>query len=144
MSSQDDILAVRRLLDEGFGAGDLTVVDDYVVTDFVEHQNGVQGFGPEAVKAIIRGLHDSLTDLRLEIEAIVAVDDDVWARSRARGVNTRPFMGRPPTGKEIEIDVIDIIRFRDGKMVEHWGVADRLGLIQQLGLMPPARQRPSA
>jgi predicted ester cyclase len=96
------------------------------------------------VKAIIRGLHESLTEMGLEIEAIVAVGDDVWVRSRARGVNTRPFMGRPPTGKRIEIDVIDVIRFRSGRMTEHWGVADRLGMIQQLGLMPSARERPAA
>jgi hypothetical protein len=38
---------------------------------------------------------------------------------------------------------IDVIRFRDGKMVEHWGVADRLGMIQQLGLLPLPAMKPT-
>jgi predicted ester cyclase len=45
-------------------------------------------------------------------------------------------MGHPPTGRQLEIDVIDICRFRDGRMVEHWGVPDQLGMMQQMGLLP--------
>jgi predicted ester cyclase len=144
MSAQDDLLATRRLLEQGFGGGDTSVVAALVAPDFVERQNGAQGFGPEAVKAIIRGLHDSLTDMHFEIEDVVAVGDDVWVRSRVLGVSTRPIMGSPPTGKSVEIDVIDVIRCRDGKMVEHWGVADRLGMLQQLGLTPQRGERPAA
>jgi predicted ester cyclase len=47
-------------------------------------------------------------------------------------------MGFPPTGKSFETDVMDVARFEDGKIVEHWGVPDQLGLLIQLGLM----QRP--
>jgi predicted ester cyclase len=49
-------------------------------------------------------------------------------------------MGNPPTGKPVEIDVIDIVRFEDGKVVEHWGIADQMGLMLQLGLIP-SRER---
>ena len=136
MSSQDNLHAVRRLLIEGFGGGDLKVVDELVAADFEEHQNGSQGHGPEAVKRIISGLHASLSDLRLDIQSMVTDGDTVWTRIRATAVNTKPIMGRPATGKPAEIDIIDVIRFRDGKMVEHWGVADRLGMLQQLGLLP--------
>ena len=135
MSSDDDIRTVRRLLESGFGDGDLSVVDELVAPDFIEHQNGAQGIGPDAVKRIIRGLHASLTGVRLEIEDITASGDVVWVRSRATATNTLPFMGGPATGRSVEIDVIDIIRFADGKMVEHWGVADRLGMIEQLGVL---------
>jgi len=45
-------------------------------------------------------------------------------------------MGRPPTGKTVTVDVIDICRFEDGKIVEHWRVPDRLGMMEQLGLNP--------
>jgi predicted ester cyclase len=141
MSAQDNITAARRLLESGFGDGDLSVVDDYVASDFIEHQNGSQGTGPEALKKIIGSLHESFSDMRMTIADIVAAGDDVWVRARATGHNDRPVMGRPPTGKDFEIDVIDVIRFRDGKMVEHWGVADRLGMIQTLGLMPDSPRR---
>ena len=141
MASEDNIAKARRLLEKGFGEGDLSVVDEYVAPDFVEHQNGVQGTGPEAVRRVIQGLHDSLTDMQYVIEDIVASGDDVWVRARAGGVNTEPIMGWPATGKAVEIDVTDIIRFRGGKMVAHWGVADRLGMMQQLGLLADSLRR---
>ena len=46
-------------------------------------------------------------------------------------------MGNAPTGRPMRIDVFDVIRVEDGKMVEHWGVPDRLGALLQLGLMRP-------
>ena len=140
MSAQDNVTAARRLLEEGFGEGDLSVVDELVADDFIEHQNGVQGIGPDAVKQIIIGLRESLSELRFNVEAVVAGGDTVWLRSRATARNTRPFMGWPPTGREVEIDVIDVYRFSAGKVVEHWGVADRLGLLEQLGLVDADRR----
>jgi predicted ester cyclase len=134
MAAQENVAAVRRLLQEGFGAGDLSVVDEYVADDFIEHQNGVQGVGPDAVKEIIKGLHQALSEMDFRIEAIVAGKDTVWVRSRVTARNTLPFMGWPATDKAVEIDVFDVIRFSAGKAIEHWGVADRLGLLEQLGL----------
>ena len=134
MSVHGNVRAARRLLEEGFAGGDLSVVDEYVAADFVEHQNGVQGIGPGAVKQIIEGLHRSLSEMTFHIEGIVASEDTVWLRSRVTAKNSLPFMGRPATGKEIEIDVFDVIRFSAGRAIEHWGVADRLGMLQQLGL----------
>jgi predicted ester cyclase len=136
MSVQDNVATARRLLEQGFGDGDLSVVDDLVAPDlvapdlvapdFVEHQNGAQGTtGPAAVQGIVKGLHASLSDIRLTIEDIVAAGDDVWVRARATARNDKPIMGRPATGRDVEIDVVDILRFRDGKVVAHWGVADR-------------------
>ncbi|HSS93027.1 MAG TPA: ester cyclase [Candidatus Dormibacteraeota bacterium] len=54
---------------------------------------------------------------------------------RGGGTNLGTFAGRPPTGKQAFIDVIDIARFEDGKMVEHWGVPDQLGMMKALGLI---------
>ena len=66
---------------------------------------------------------------------------DPKSRSRAisfaSGTNTGSFMGNAPTGRPMRIDVFDVIRVEDGKMVEHWGVPDRLGALLQLGLMRP-------
>jgi predicted ester cyclase len=141
MSVNANVIAARRLLEKGFGNGDLSVVDEYVADDFIEHQNGAEGVGPDAVKRIITGLHQSLTDMTFSIEAIVAGRDTVWVRARVSARNTLPFMGRPATGRNIEIDVIDVIRFSAGKAIEHWGVADRLGLLEQLGLAPQRGRR---
>jgi predicted ester cyclase len=53
----------------------------------------------------------------------------------ARGTHLGPFMG-PPTGKPITITVMDVCRFENGKIVEHWGVPDRFAMLVQLGLLP--------
>jgi predicted ester cyclase len=62
----------------------------------------------------------------------------VWTRNCARGINTGSVMGFGPTGGAVETDVIDIGRFEDGKLVEHWGIADQMGLLLQVGFDPRA------
>ncbi len=53
------------------------------------------------------------------------------------GTHRGPFMGIPPTGKTVRIDLIDIVRVEDGRIAEHWNVVDQLGLMRQLGAIPP-------
>ena len=59
-----------------------------------------------------------------------------WARMTARSTNIGEIMGRLSMGRTVVIDVFEICRFKAGKMVEHWGVPDQLGMLQQLGLVP--------
>ena len=67
---------------------------------------------------------------------MVADGDKVWARMTGRGTHSTEFMGRPPTGKSFAITVVDICRFENGKIVEHWGVPDRFHMMAQLDLLP--------
>lgn len=62
--------------------------------------------------------------------------DKVWARLIGRGTHRGPFLGLSGTGKTITVDVIDIGRFENGKLVEHWGVPDRFSMLEQSGLLP--------
>ena len=133
MSIETNIAATRRLIDEGFSKGDLSVCDELVSPHATEHQRGLRP-GIEGTKDAIRTLHSWFSDFSLVIEDLVATDDTVWIRNRATGVNTGSVLGRPPTGRPFEIDVFDVLRFEDGRLVEHWGVPDQLGLLAQLGL----------
>jgi predicted ester cyclase len=54
------------------------------------------------------------------------------------GTHLGPFLGIEPTGREVEIHVIDIVRVADGRIVAHWNCVDRLGLLAQLGALPGA------
>jgi predicted ester cyclase len=134
---------VRRLIDEGFTAGRLDVADELIADDLVEHQN----FGPdhapgaEGVRAVIRSLRDAFPDFRLEIQDLVVTGDVVWTRNVATGTNHGSFLGNAPTGGRIRIDVFDVLRVVDGRVVEHWGVPDRLGVLFQLGLAKPPAPR---
>jgi predicted ester cyclase len=140
MSYKDNANALRRLLDEAFGNGDYAVIDEIVAPDCVEHQNGARGIGPEAVQRTVAGLHVSYPDLRLWVEDIAAAHDMVWARVRVRGTDTGGSGGGSPSGKTIELHVIATARFRDGKMVEHWGVADSLGKLRRVRALPQPQQ----
>jgi predicted ester cyclase len=135
----DPETVARRLLDEGFSRGELEVCDELVAAHVIEHQSFGPGHadGPEGVKAVIRSLRTAFPDFRLEIEDLVVDGELVWMRNVGSGTNDGPFMGHPPTGRTMRIQVFDVLRVRDGKLVEHWGVPDRLGALMQLGHVAP-------
>jgi predicted ester cyclase len=134
----------RRLIDEGFNAGDLDVADELASPDLVEHQD----FGPDhapgaaGVRAVIASLRLAFPDFRLEIQDLTVSGDTAWARLVATGTHDGPFMGHPPTRRRMRTSVFDVVRVVDGRMVEHWGVPDRLSVLYQLGILeqpvPPA------
>jgi len=128
-----NLAAFRVLIDQGFGAADMSAVDATCAENCVEHQDGFTD--RESVKGGIGFLHLLASDFHITIEDVVASGDRVWARLRARGTHTGPVFGGP-TGRTFDINVIDICRFSDGMIVEHWGVPDRLAQMQQLGVLP--------
>ena len=76
-------------------------------------------------------------DLRFDAEDILTSGDKVVARSRVTGTNKGEFMGMPATGKSINVQASDIVRFgNDGLAAEHWGVMDMMSIMQQLGAIP--------
>ena len=127
----------RRIVEDGIGRGDESVLEACIAPDVVEHQRGNQP-GLEGAKGVARALHRWMSDFSLTVEDIAVSGDVVWTRNRARGVNTGSVMGFGPTGGLVEVDVIDIGRFEDGKLVEHWGIADQMGLLLQVGFDPRA------
>jgi predicted ester cyclase len=122
----------RRLIEEGFNQGNLAVVDELVAPGAREHQRG-SGDGIEGTKNVIKYLRSAFPDFKLTIDELVVSGDKVWARQKGGGTNLGSFAGHPPTGIKAFIDVIDLIRIEDGKIVEHWGVPDQLGMMMQLG-----------
>lgn len=136
---KDPETVVRRLIEDGFNQGNLDVCDELSADDLVEHQN----FGPnhapgaEGVKAVVSSLRRAFSDFHLQIEDLAVDGDKVWLRMVGSGTNDGSFMGNPPSGRRMRTDVFDVLRVRDGKLVEHWGVPDRLGVLFQLGLAQP-------
>jgi predicted ester cyclase len=129
----------RILIEEGFGKGDVTVFDKHTSPGFIEHQYGFIPPDVEGVKKAINSLHKAFPDFSLTIEDMIIDNDKVWGRMTGRGTHKNQFGPLPPTGKKFEITVIDIMRFKDGKLIEHWGVPDRLALMEQLGMKPPPK-----
>jgi predicted ester cyclase len=129
----------RRMFEEGFNRGNLAVVDEVISPHQTEHQPGIAP-GPDGLKQTIQFVRSVFPDFTLTVEDLAVNGDKVWARLRARGTHLGPLMGQPPTGRRMEIDVIDVCRFQDGQMVEHWGVPDRFAQLEQLSLLPQARE----
>ena len=125
----------KAIIERGFSHGDLTVADDVCAETLIEHQylTGTDLSGPQILKGQIRDARQSIKNLKLTIEASVETEDTVWARCKATGVD-------PRSNRSVAIDVMDIFRFADGKLVEHWGVPDRFALLHQVGALPPPRK----
>ena len=138
MSSNPEVLA-RRLIEEGFNEGHLAIADELTSPIMVEHQYYGPDHAPgaEGVKAVISSLKRAFSDFHLTIDDLAVTGDIVWLRMTGTGTNDGPFMGHPPTGRLMRTDVFDALRFEDDRIVEHWGVPDRLGALFQLGLAEP-------
>ncbi len=118
---------------ERFNRGDLTLVDDLVADDFVEHEV-FPGLEPNktGLRQLFEGFHAAFETGKFEVDDLVADGDQVCARVRATGTHRGEFMGVPATGRTIEVGVADFLRIENGRVVEHWGVMDTGALMQQL------------
>ena len=130
--------ATMRRLYELISAGDIDGFGEHIADEFAEHEE-TPGFEPskEGVKQMFHMFRAAFPDLRMEVEDVVASGDKVVARVRTTGTHQGEFMGMPATGKSVEVQVIDIMRFGDDGLVhEHWGLFDALGMMQQIGAIP--------
>src|SRR5262245_1986751 len=133
-----DHAAVMRKTYERINAGDIAGFGDLVADDFVEHQGG-PGFPDtkDGTLDFFRALVAAFPDLRMKVEDLIADGDKTVARVAVTGTHEGEFMGIPPTGRRVDVQLIDIMRFDGaGLVAEHWGVGDMLSLMQQLGVVP--------
>jgi predicted ester cyclase len=133
---------VRRIWEEIFNRRNLALADELIAPGSVNHEAppGITGEGPEEVRQVVTMLTTAFPDHRIDILELVAEGDKVVTRSIFSGTHQGLFMGIPPTGKHFTMEQINITQVVNGKAVEHWGVRDDLGMMQQLGVIPqPAR-----
>ncbi|MEY2495150.1 MAG: hypothetical protein QOJ45_1642 [Verrucomicrobiota bacterium] len=90
--------------------------------------------GPEGVKPLLAGLTTTFPDLKLTIEDILQEGDKVVVRARMAGTQKEPFMGFPSKNRKMDIQVVDIHEFKDGKIVRTWHTEDWMSGLRQLGV----------
>ena len=139
MSLEEDKALARRAVEEIWGKGSLDTVDELYAPDFVWHwaPPGV-ATNREGYKQFVTANFASFGDVRCDTEDVVAEGDKVVVRWTWRATHKGEYMGIAPTGKQITMTGISISRVVDGKTVEEWGEIDMLGMMQQLGAVPPS------
>jgi len=142
MSTEQNKALVRKLVEEVINQGNISMIDEFLIPDFVEHEELPPGIPPgrEAPKTLFTMLRSAFPDLKATIEHLIAEGDEVVLHMTWTGTQKGDFMGIPPTGKRISINVIDILGIAEGKFVEHWGVMDSMAMMQQLGVVPAPDQ----
>jgi predicted ester cyclase len=138
MSLEQNKAISRRIPLEVFEQGRLDVVDELVAPDVKEHGDLLPGIpsGREGVKAIASALRKGFPDMKFRIDLQIAEGDFVAGYATVSGTHKGEVFGMPATGKHAEWAETHIVKIVNGKITEHWGIADRLGMLRQLGLAP--------
>jgi predicted ester cyclase len=128
---------VRRFVDDYQTGADHRALAELLHPDVVDHSRppGITP-GADGVRQQFDGFRAAFDGFRAQILDQIAEGDKVVTRKVFRGIHSGSFQGIKPTGAEVEIHVIDIVRVRDRRIVEHWNCVDRLGLLAQLGGLP--------
>jgi predicted ester cyclase len=128
---------VRRNTEEVQGGGNYKLFDELFADDFLDHtpQPGRTSDKNGALE-LYKGLRASFPDFHAEIHWQRVDGDVVTTFKTYYGTHRGTFFGIAPTGREIHFETVDAMRVRNGKITEHWGVANLFSLMQQLGALP--------
>jgi steroid delta-isomerase-like uncharacterized protein len=137
MSAEENKALVRRFVDEVQSRGNVDAVDEFCSPEFVNH-SAPPGLPPdrEGVKIVTAMFRAAFPDSYFTVEDMMAEGDKVATRKTFQGTHQGEFMGIPPTGRQVSMGLIDIVRISDERVVEHWSMGDNLGMMQQLGVVP--------
>ena len=143
--SEENKALVRRFVDEVQSGGNIDAIDELCSSDFVNYSAppGVPS-NCEGVKQVTAMFRQAFPDSYFTVEDMVAEGAKVATRKTFHGTHQGEFMGIPPTGQQVSIGLIDIVRIADGQVVEHWSMGDNLGMMQQLGVIPHPGQSEEA
>jgi predicted SnoaL-like aldol condensation-catalyzing enzyme len=131
---------IERMHADLLGSRDPGRVDLYFGPRFISH-NTPPGFpsGVEGVREFFASFAEALGDIEVAINVILAEGDLVAVGTTTSGIHRGRLLGVAPTGRRLEIDGTDIVRVEDGSIVEHWGLTNTVGVLEQVG--PLARLR---
>lgn len=130
---------VEQILVEAWNKGNLDGLDELYAADFVRHRPPLSDVeGLEAFKEYIVGFRSAFPDLRVTYDEMILDGDTFATRWTVRGTHTGPgALPFPPTGKQMTLLGCLVVHMEEGKFVEEWQYADFLGMLQQLGVVPP-------
>lgn len=137
MSTEENKAIIQRFVDEVLNKKNVDALGDFMAEDMVDHNPPpIEKPGLEGMKDMIRMFFNAFPDLEVQVHDVIAEGDKVVMRGTTTGTHQGEFMGIAATGKKVSYGEIHVLRMADGKMAEHWGVEDQMGMMQQLGVIP--------
>ena len=139
MSSETELnkSVIRRFVEEVQNKKNWDVYDELNDPEFVNHSAppGIPS-DREGGKIYLGAFLNAFPDCRFTVDDMIAEGDQVVTKKTFTGTHEGEFAGIPPTGKRVTLQFVDIMRVRDGRIVEHWLSMDQLSFMQQLGVIP--------
>jgi predicted ester cyclase len=140
MSTEANKAFVRRFYEDIFNQRNLALVDELCTTNHVFHNPPTTLHGREEFKQLLSLYITAFPDARFTVEDSIAEGDRIASRYTFRGTHQGKLMGIAPTGKQVTVTGIIINRIAGGQSAEGWLNFDALGMLQQLGVVPPPGQ----
>ena len=129
-------LHAQQKFGEAINTGALDLLHGLVSPDCVDHDPAPgQPAGAPGYMAVFTELRQAFPDMHVEVEHVVELGDDVAFAYTLTGTHDGDFMGHLPTGKPVKVRGLQISTFKDGQLVERWGMSDQLGILQQIGVV---------
>ena len=132
----DNAQIARGVMEELFGRGNLAFVDQNFERTYRGHDTLLGEFGTDQLKQEVQMYRTAFPDLSVKVDELISAADKVLIRWSARGTNTGSFLGRPPTGRKMQVQGISVITFGNGKIVEDYTQWEALRMLQDLGIAP--------
>lgn len=123
---------VEFFCDAVFNRHDLSILDEYMRDDYIQHNPNV-ATGKAGFIQFFEMTFKSIPDFGSLVKQVIAEGDMVAVHSTTTGRHTGAWIGKTATGNKLNYDVVDIFRVQDGKIAEHWDVADTFKLFSQVG-----------
>ncbi|MEV4262459.1 ester cyclase [Kribbella sp. NPDC049584] len=135
---------IRRFVEEVQNGKDFHVYDELNDPEFVNLSSppGVPA-DREGGKVFLQAFAEAYPDATFTIDDMIAEGDQVVTKKTMSGTNTGDFAGVPATGRRVTLQYLDIMRVRDGRIVQHWNILDQLSWLTQLGVLPDPSSVPT-
>lgn len=137
MSNPDIRQLVRRYIEEVWNRGDLAALEALTLPGFMYHLGGQPARDRDALAQFIRGTHVAFPAWRVEILDLIVEGNRAAVRWAGQVTHGGPFRGIPPTGRRIAVSGINVYEVSEGRIAAEWEQTDSLGMLQQMGVLPP-------
>jgi steroid delta-isomerase-like uncharacterized protein len=139
MSTEENKSLVANYVDQILNRGNMAVADQLLAPDYKRYISAAAvPLTVDVQKQRLAGIRAAFPNWHLTVEDMIAEGDRVAFRATIRGTHKGVFQNIEPTGKEVTVSALDVVRIENGRLVEHWGGPDLFNLLQQLGAVVAA------